>query len=217
MVRRDFRLIVGLGNPGAAYEATRHNLGFIVVRELARTLGTAFRKDVRVDGWLAHVKLGHVEGVCGELEMPPCDLLLPATYMNESGRSVAKWLRSVHGVPEDVLVVADDLELPFGTIRVRAGGGARGHNGLRSIGVHLGTNEFARVQLGIGKAASGDQADYVLSRFTAEEQEALPEFATRAVETIQRLMTAGMETVMAESNATRAASKRAADEKEKRE
>jgi len=201
MAKRNFRLIVGLGNPGVEYEATRHNLGFIVVRALARELGVAFRKDARVEGWRAHV-----EGGSTEVAMPPCDLLLPATYMNESGRSVAKWLRSSHMMPEAVLVVSDDLELPFGAIRVRAGGGAGGHNGLRSVGAYLGTNEFARVRLGIGKAAGRDQADYVLSRFTAEEQEALPEFAKRAVETIRRLMTADFETVMAESNRRRAAS-----------
>src|SRR5438552_2569045 len=113
------RAFVGLGNPGKEYEMTRHNVGFIVLKKLAQDLGTSFRKDERFEGWRAKS-----EGL---------ELFLPATYMNESGRAVQKLLRYFQIAPSKMLAIVDDMDLPFGEMRLRAFGGPGGHNGLKSL------------------------------------------------------------------------------------
>ena len=152
------RLVVGLGNPEPRYAGTRHNAGQTVVEALAARLG-AERFRSRYAGRYAEAR-----GPAG-----PVALLLPTTYMNDSGRSVGPATGSLHARPEQVLVVHDDLDLPFGVVRGKAGGGTAGHNGLRSLVQGLGSPEFRRIRLGIGKPPPefrGDGADWVLTRFS---------------------------------------------------
>lgn len=150
-------LVVGLGNPGPRYRDTRHNLGFKVAEELAR----------RLDAGSPRSKHGGRlwEARDGDLRLA---LLCPDTYMNESGRSVAQAMRFYKLPPEQLLVLHDEIDLPLGDIRAKAGGGLAGHNGLRSIARELGSSDFMRVRLGIGRPEPGDRrpvADWVLLPF----------------------------------------------------
>lgn len=173
-------LVVGLGNPGREYERTRHNAGWRVVDELARRHGGSFRS--KFSGKLAEFRLG--EG--GERVA----LLKPETYMNESGRSVGPAARFFKVSPEALLVVHDDVDLEPGRLQARLGGGLAGHNGLRSIAAALGTQDFLRLRIGVGRPGRGYRrpvADYVLSEFEPEvDVEALVGRAADAVETIAR-------------------------------
>jgi PTH1 family peptidyl-tRNA hydrolase len=156
------RLLVGLGNPGHKYQRTRHNVGFRIAEEAARKLGVAFDQD-RYDAVLG---TGRVRG-------EPIAVLLPQTFMNASGESVAKAARFWKVDPSEIVVAHDELDLPFGRLQVKKGGGAAGHNGLRSLHQHLG-EDFLRVRFGIGKAPPlWEGADWVLAKFTAEEEQGL--------------------------------------------
>lgn len=166
------QIIVGLGNPGSRYAETRHNAGFFVVEELARRLGApASRKRFKAE--ISEVRSGDRRYV----------LVEPQTYMNDSGlavREVVNWYRA----PLDqVLIVVDDLDQPFGQIRLRAKGGAGGHNGLKSIFAHLGTQEIARLRVGIGRGSHQTIA-HVLSRFSAEERAELDDVIGRATDAV---------------------------------
>ena len=169
-------LVVGLGNPGREYERTRHNAGWLVLDELARRHDGSWRS--KFSGSLAEVRLG-------ELRL---GLLKPETYMNESGRSVGAAVRFFKVEPEQVLVVHDDVDLEPGRLQARAGGGLAGHNGLRSLAQHLGSQDFLRLRIGVGRPGRGDPrsvADWVLSPFAPEEDaEALISRAADAAETI---------------------------------
>jgi len=169
-------LVAGLGNPGREYERTRHNAGWMVLDELARRHGGSWRS--KFSGSLAEVRLG-------ELRLA---LLKPETYMNDSGRSVGGAVRFFKVEPEQVLVVHDDVDLEAGRLQARAGGGLAGHNGLRSLAQHLGSQDFLRLRIGVGRPGRGDPrpvADWVLSPFAPEEDaEALIARAADAVETI---------------------------------
>ena len=169
-------LVAGLGNPGRQYGRTRHNAGWLVLDELARRHGGSWRS--KFSGSLAEVRVG-------ELRLA---LLKPETYMNESGRSVGAAVRFFKVEPEQVLVVHDDVDLEPGRLQARAGGGLAGHNGLRSLAQHLGSQDFLRLRIGVGRPGRGDPrsvADWVLSPFTPEEDaEALIARAADAVETI---------------------------------
>jgi PTH1 family peptidyl-tRNA hydrolase len=171
-------LIAGLGNPGREYANTRHNVGFMVVDELARRNGGSFRG--RFSGELADVRL----------DGQRVALLKPQTYMNESGRSVGAGVRFYKLPPERVLVVHDEVDLELGRLQARLGGGLAGHNGLRSVGQHLGTAEFLRLRVGIGRPQRGDSrpvADWVLSPFDEHvEVEALVARAADAAEMVAR-------------------------------
>ena len=171
-------LVAGLGNPGKEYARTRHNLGHMVVDELARRHGASFRSkfsgdltDLRLDG--ARIAL-----------------LKPQTYMNESGRSVGAALRFYKLPPELLLVVHDEVDLELGRLQARAGGGLAGHNGLRSLGQHLRSQDFLRLRIGVGRPERGDPrpvADWVLSPFDdTVDVDALVARAAEAVETIAR-------------------------------
>jgi peptidyl-tRNA hydrolase, PTH1 family len=171
-------LVAGLGNPGREYARTRHNVGFMVCDELTRRHGTSVRSkfsgelaDARIDG--AHVAL-----------------LKPQTFMNESGRSVGAALRFFKVPPQQLLVLHDEVDLDPGRLQVRLGGGLAGHNGLRSIAQHLGTQEFSRLRIGVGRPERGDPrpvADFVLSPFDElVDVDALVARAADAVETIAR-------------------------------
>jgi PTH1 family peptidyl-tRNA hydrolase len=169
-------LVVGLGNPGREYERTRHNVGWLVLEELARRHDGSWRS--KFSGSLAEERLGDLR----------LALLKPETYMNESGRSVGAAVRFFKVEPEQVLVVHDDVDLEPGRLQARAGGGLAGHNGLRSLAQHLGSQDFLRLRIGVGRPGRGDPrsvADWVLSPFAPEEDaEALVARAADAVETI---------------------------------
>jgi len=169
-------LVAGLGNPGREYERTRHNVGWLVLDELARRHGGSWRS--KFSGSLAEVRLGDLR----------LALLKPETYMNESGRSAGAAVRFFKVEPKQVLVVHDDVDLEAGRLQARAGGGLAGHNGLRSLAQHLGSQDFLRLRIGVGRPGRGDPrpvADWVLSPFAPEEDaEALIARAADAVEMI---------------------------------
>jgi peptidyl-tRNA hydrolase, PTH1 family len=171
-------LIAGLGNPDRKYENTRHNAGWLVVDELARRNEGSFRS--KFNGHLAEIR---VDG-------KRVALLKPETYMNESGRSLAAATRFFKVEPEALLVAHDDVDLEPGRLQARRGGGLAGHNGLRSIASALGTQDFLRLRIGIGRPGRGDRrsvSDYVLSNFDPEEDvDALVERSADAVETVLR-------------------------------
>jgi PTH1 family peptidyl-tRNA hydrolase len=164
------KIIVGLGNPGREYGATRHNLGFMVVDEITRRLQPVERKS-RFRAELLEV-FDDGEKIV---------LVKPQTYMNLSGsavRETAHWYRLS---PENVLVVADDIDIPFGTIRMRPGGGSGGHNGLKSVIDELGTDAFPRLRIGVGRGA-GHAIRQVLTRFSPDEARELPEIIALAAD-----------------------------------
>ncbi len=171
-------LVAGLGNPGRQYERTRHNVGWLVVDELARRHGGSFRG--KFSGQLAETRLD-------ELRLA---LLKPETYMNDSGRSLGAARKFFKVEPGDLLAVHDDVDLDPGRLQARLGGGLAGHNGLRSIAQALGSNDFLRLRVGVGRPGRGDRrsvADYVLGGFEPEiDAEALIARAADAVETIAR-------------------------------
>jgi peptidyl-tRNA hydrolase, PTH1 family len=165
---------VGLGNPGRSYERTRHNVGYLVADELARRHGGSWRRKKKTEA--APVSLG----------LEDATLLKPTTYMNNSGSTLAGYRA------EDLIVVHDDLDLEAGTVRVKVGGGAGGHNGLRSIIQHLGP-EFVRVRVGIGRPPMGvTVTDYVLSRMDAAVRDAVP----RAADAVEAVVEDGPEAAM---------------------
>jgi len=171
-------LVAGLGNPGREYERTRHNVGWLVLDELARRHGGSWRS--KFNGSLAEIRFDDSK----------LALLKPETYMNESGRSVAAAARFFKVPAESLLVVHDDVDLEPGRLQARRGGGLAGHNGLRSLAQHLGTQDFLRLRIGIGRPGRGDPRpvkDWVLSPFAPEEDaNAVISRAADAVETIVR-------------------------------
>jgi len=171
-------LVVGLGNPGREHERDRHNVGWMVADELARRMGGRWR--AKFSGQLAEARLDALR----------LALLKPETFMNDSGRSVAAATRFFKVEPGSLLVVHDDVDLEPGRLQARAGGGLAGHNGLRSLAQSLGTQEFLRLRIGVGRPGRGDPrsvADYVLSPFELDEDVgALVSRAADAVETVAR-------------------------------
>lgn len=168
-------LVVGLGNPGSAYEGTRHNIGFRVLKALAEKLEGNFRPALsEAKGSLAQVK--------GENQT--LFLLMPLTYMNESGLAVRRCLDYFKIPFKHCLIVVDDADLPFGELRLREKGSSGGHNGLKSVAAHLASEEYARLRIGVGKSENEELADYVLARFTAEEEQELPKVVESALEKI---------------------------------
>ncbi len=169
-------LVAGLGNPGREHAGDRHNVGWMVVEELARRHGGSFRS--KFSGRLAETRVGGARVA----------LLEPETYMNDSGRSIAAAARFFKVLPEAVLVIHDDVDLEVGRLQARAGGGLAGHNGLRSIAQILGTAEFLRLRVGVGRPERGDPrpvADYVLSPFSPEDDvEKILSSAADAVESV---------------------------------
>jgi len=175
------RLIVGLGNPGREYEATRHNVGFLWVDELARAQKLNFRSEAKFHGLTAR----------GQLHGHEVLLLKPQTFMNVSGRSVGALVQFYKIAPAEMLVVHDELDLPPGVARLKMGGGHGGHNGLKDIIAHLGSKDFWRLRLGIGHPGERDVvADYVLSDPRREERE-LIEDAMQQAQSIAHLVIEG--------------------------
>ena len=175
-------LIVGLGNPGAEYAGHRHNAGYLVADLLAERAGARFRSSK----FRAAVGEGRLAGL-------PVTLGKPLTFMNESGGPVAA-LRDYYRVPVDrIVVLHDELDLPFGTVRLKLGGGDNGHNGLRSVTAALGTRDYYRVRCGIGRPAGRmDAADFVLHDFSASERTPLPEFLNRCADAVEALLSSGL-------------------------
>ncbi|MBS0659762.1 MAG: aminoacyl-tRNA hydrolase [Verrucomicrobia bacterium] len=177
------RLVAGLGNPGREYERTRHNVGFLVLDELARRQRVSLVEQRAWKGRHARTDAG-------------THLLQPLTFMNLSGEAVGALAR-FHKIPaHEVLVVSDDTALPLGRLRLRLGGSDGGHNGLRSIADHLDTTDFPRLRVGVGSASPGEQVSHVLGTFRPDEQEALAETIVRAADAVETAVQQGLETAM---------------------
>ncbi len=168
-------LIIGLGNPGMKYNSTRHNLGQLVLFSFARKHALFFKKERDVKGEVAK----------GNWKDGKVFLLFPTTYMNLSGQAVRKTMNFYKITIDEVLVLSDDVALPFGTLRFRRKGSAGGHNGLKSIEECLGTDAYQRLKLGIGEPSLGCLEDYVLKPFTNEEQKKIPEITTQGINFIE--------------------------------
>jgi peptidyl-tRNA hydrolase, PTH1 family len=177
-------LVVGLGNPGPQYETTRHNLGFLVADILAERIGAGFK---------VHKKSG-AEVTTGRLGGKSVVLAKPRTYMNESGRQVGPLAKFYSVAPADVILLHDELDIDFGRIRLKFGGGIAGHNGLRSVGQSLGTNDFGRVRLGIGKPPGRQSgASFVLENFNSRERPELGVFLEQSADATEMLIRDGLE------------------------
>lgn len=182
-------LIAGLGNIGPQYELTRHNIGFLTLDRLVDIQKLSF-----ATGRLADKAEFRYKG-------KQLHLIKPNTYMNLSGKAVAYWLQALDIPRENLLVVVDDIALPFGTLRMRAQGSSAGHNGLGNIEETLGGKNYARLRMGIGSQFSkGQQVDYVLGNFGKDELEALPVYMDRAIEAILGFCTMGVERAMNQYN-----------------
>ena len=179
----DLWLVVGLGNPGPKYAGNRHNLGYLVADLLAERMGARFK---------AHK--GRADVVEGRLAGQRVVLAKPSSYMNESGRPVAS-LRDFFKVPvERIVVVHDELDIPFGALRLKRGGGDNGHNGLRGLTSCLGSREYLRVRCGIGRPPGRqDPADFVLKDFSAAERKEVPFHVDRAADAVEALLTGTLE------------------------
>ncbi|MCC6830194.1 MAG: aminoacyl-tRNA hydrolase [Thermoleophilia bacterium] len=186
------RLVVGLGNPGGRYAATRHNAGQMVVEELALRLGVTRFGEKYAGRW------AETRGPGG-----PLALLVPTTFMNDSGRSVGPAAGSLRITPGQVLVVHDEIDLPFGVVRGKCGGGHGGHNGLRSIDQGLGSRDYARVRVGVGRPGPefrGDDAAWVLQAFTEPRDEVLALLGA-ALRMVETALESGIDAAIAEHHA----------------
>jgi PTH1 family peptidyl-tRNA hydrolase len=177
-------LVVGLGNPGPVYAKNRHNIGFMVADVLAARAGSTFK---------AHKKSG-ASVATGQLAGRPVILGKPRSYMNESGRQVAALVKFYSVRPADLIVVHDELDLDFGRIRLKFGGGVAGHNGLRSVASSLSTNDFHRVRVGIGRPPGRKEpAAFVLENFTAAERQEVPVICEQGADATELLLQVGLE------------------------
>ena len=182
-------LIAGLGNPGPEYELTRHNAGFLVLDQLADQHGVVFgtqrlveKAEFRHRGRVIH-------------------LIKPNTYMNLSGKAIAYWMAELNITKENLLVVVDDIALPFGTLRMRTRGSAAGHNGLKNVELTLGGQDYARLRFGIGNEFSkGQQVDFVLSNFSQDEVNAIEPIIKKANEMVLSFCSIGAEKTMSQFN-----------------
>lgn len=182
---------MGLGNPGEQYEYTRHNAGFLTIDELAE------RKQVPVQR-LKHRALTNTVELAGVKVL----LMKPVTYMNLSGEAVGEAARFYKIPPERVLVISDDVSLPLGKLRIRKSGSAGGHNGLKSIIQHLGTDAFPRLKIGVGGKPHPDydMADWVLSKFTGEDRQVMDEAVRRAADAVECFLKDGPDRAMGKFN-----------------
>lgn len=187
MQNDNIHVFVGLGNPGKKYEMTRHNLGYLAITAFAAQHGMKLKEEPRFQAYMAK----------GQVEGKDAFLLMPTTYMNESGRSVRAFVDYYKVDPRELIVVADDIALEFGMMRLRTMGSAGGHNGLKSIEAHLGTTHYPRLRLGIGENQTAPTlADHVLDNFNVEELERLPEVLSKAALTLKQLLTQDLIHVM---------------------
>jgi|TARA_B100001939_G_scaffold46926_1_gene36422 PTH1 family peptidyl-tRNA hydrolase len=183
------RLVVGLGNPGTKYEGTRHNIGFMALERMASREGFSFRQQSKLHGLAAEHGIGESR----------LRLLMPQTYMNDSGRSIRAALDWFGFTPEQLLVLVDDMDIPLGRLRLRAQGSAGGHNGLRSTIQHLGTQAFPRLRIGIGAPADNPAerrartVSHVLGPFSRAEQSEVDAVLDGVLEAIQRIQRQGLD------------------------
>jgi PTH1 family peptidyl-tRNA hydrolase len=183
-------MVVGLGNPGPRYERTRHNAGAMTVALLAERTNSRLRRH-RSGCLAAETFLGGRGVVLGR----------PLEFMNDSGHQVGALVRWYGAGPEDLVVVHDELDISFGQVRVKRGGGTAGHNGVESVASHLGTKEFGRVRIGISRPTGGrDPVGWVLTEFSAAERSELPAILERAAEACERVAEVGLDATMNEFN-----------------
>ena len=181
------KLIVGLGNPGKEYHLTRHNVGFMVLKEIAQLNDLKFRANKRFNALTA-------EGLIGEEN---CYLSMPQTFMNLSGNSVRSITRWLKVDVDNVLLIVDDIALPFGSIRIKAKGSDAGHKGVASVIDYLGTNEFSRMRVGIlGRKNIRDLSNYVLNRFSKKEQKELPDILSLSYSACECWVKEGVDAAM---------------------
>ncbi len=199
------KLIVGLGNIGKEYENTRHNIGFMVVDELARRLGFSFGKEDR-------------NAYSAEYRAPEKIIIIkPTTYMNLSGIAVGQYANFYHIDPEDIAVIQDDMDMPVGQLRIRRKGSAGGHNGLKSINEHLGTEEYPHFKIGIGHPARNNRAviNHVLHKFQGDDKVAIDEAVQSMADAVELWMKTGdIEEVMQRYNKKKAKKVEAEENKE---
>ena len=179
-------LVVGLGNPGAKYAGTRHNIGYLVTDELARRLGAGFRRH----------KNGRSDVVEGRLGVggPKVVLVRSHTYMNETGGPVSSLAKFYKVEPDHIIAIHDELDIAFGTLRIKMGGGDNGHNGLKSMRSSLGSGDFYRVRAGIGRPPGRqDPADFVLANYSSAERKELPFQVDNAADAVETLIRDGLE------------------------
>lgn len=182
-------LIVGLGNIGEEYANTRHNIGFVMVDALAKSLNAEFSSDRYASVAYASYKGRQIV------------MLKPSTYMNLSGKAVHYWMQKEKISIENVLVLVDDLALPFGTLRMKGKGSAGGHNGLKNIQELLGSENYPRMRFGVGNNfAKGKQVDFVLGEWSKEEKEQIPAITEKTTSAIYTFMTMGIEKAMTFAN-----------------
>jgi peptidyl-tRNA hydrolase, PTH1 family len=184
-------IVAGLGNPGDRYAGTRHNAGAMVLTVLLDRTGASLKR--------------HKSGsLVAETTMEGRRVVLARamTFMNESGRPLGELVRWYKTPAEQFVVVHDEIDIPFGTVRIKVGGGTAGHNGLRSIESHLGTRDFLRVRVGVGRPRGlGDATDHVLNDFSASERKELPDVLSRAADAVEMIIASGSERAMNEVNA----------------
>ena len=183
------KIVVGLGNPGSKYSGTRHNIGFMALERMASSNGIMFRQQSKLHGLAAETGVGDQR----------LRLLMPQTYMNDSGRSIRAALDWFGFSPEQLLVLVDDMDLPLGRLRLRAQGGAGGHNGLRSTIQHLGSQVFPRLRIGIGAPAENPQerraktVSHVLGSFSKSEQNSVDAVLDGVLEAVVRIQRMGLD------------------------
>ena len=194
----DVKLVVGLGNPGRRYERTRHNLGFLLLDRVAEARG------IRIGDHRCESLVGRGERQWDPVAAewwPPLVLAKPQTYMNNSGVAAAALVKRYQARGADLVVVYDDLDLPFGRLRIRCGGSAGGHRGIASILQYVADRDFVRLRIGIGRPPAGvDAVEYVLSRFSTEEQDSLDGVLARAAEALEAIVRDGPVRAMEDFN-----------------
>lgn len=188
-------VVVGLGNPGVRFANTRHNMGFLVVKALAKKWGCPFHMETRFESYIATRRIGGMT----------IHLLMPTTYINLSGIALQKYLSFYRYGPQNVIIVADDVALGYGELRVRDRGSSGGHNGLKSVEAVLGTKEYIRVRMGVGNPKDIPEsdislADYVLGQFTASEVAYLDGFINKGVQILEQLISEPITRVMNATN-----------------
>lgn len=190
----DVWLVVGLGNPGPSYARTRHNVGHLVVDELAGRTGGTWKSAKQAQAEVIETRLGGIPGVRAVLAKP-------RSYMNESGGPVSGLLKFFKVLPANLVVIHDELDIGYGTLRVKFGGGDNGHNGLKSIRRSLDTGDFFRVRFGVGRPPGRQNAaDFVLDEFSSAERKDLPFAVDRTADAVESLLTDGLEATQGRYN-----------------
>ena len=185
MVAEKF-LIAGLGNPGKSYVGTRHNIGFDAIAALAAKHKLEFQKRLKWKGSVAEGKVGEADVI----------LLMPLTFMNQSGEAVVPLMRYFEVELNRLLAIVDDIAIPLGQLRMRTDSSSGGHNGLKSIEEHLQTNQFARLRIGVGDREVGDLESHVLGKFSEDEKELVPKILERAITAIEIWLEKGLNHAM---------------------